>query len=96
MSTITPGDAQAFKIKLQPSVAFNQSYSRSYRPRPVVQRQYVYSAPYVQSYYDPYYPVEYRYYYPAQTYEYVDYYYYPSRRYVRSSGTDFQMKFKIK
>lgn len=86
----TPSEAEALKVKLEPSITFRQSNRRSYhRPKRVV-RQYQD----VHYYHDPYTHYDNYYYYPV-TREYVEYYpSYRNRSYSR--GTDFKLKFKFK
>ena len=84
---ITPSSSEAMKVKIEPSITFRQSRTKTYhRPSRVVRR--VYAPVYV---YDPYIYG----YYPVETYEYVEYQQ-PRRHHYHSYGNDFSLKFKLK
>ena len=88
--SFAPSEAEAFKVKVEPSLTFRQSNTRTYnRPRRVVRHYQD-----VQYYHDPYTHHDHYYYYPV-TREYVEYYP-PYRNHQHTSGTDFQLKFKFK
>ena len=85
-----PSEAEALKVKLEPSITFRQSYKRNYR-RP---RRVVHHYQEVYQYHDPYTHEDYYYSYPVAR-DYVEYY--PSyRKPRRSAWTDLQLKFKFK
>jgi hypothetical protein len=88
---LLPSQAEALKVKFEPSVTFRNSYNSGYyNPGRVVRQHY----DEVHVYHDPYTHSDHYYYYPM-TQEYIEYY--PSHRSgFFSSGTDFNLKFKFR
>jgi hypothetical protein len=90
VALFSPQKAEALKLKIEPSISFRQSFGQTYyTPAPVYMRETAYvdyfveDCPYCQTVY---------------YYESPGYYYYPAAYPVpmRSSGTDFQLNFKLK
>lgn len=84
---VAPQPVEGFKLKIQPSISFNQSYTHH---QPVYRQRVVYQPPVVHHYHTPYETVTYVEEYPA----YVETYSYPVYR--RTNTVDYGMTFKIR
>jgi len=88
VAVISPSQAEAVKLKVEPSVTFRNSYEhtrvRQPRSRRMVRQRYVPQREVV-------------YVYPEDDYYYYEDEYYVPRHYrTRTSGTDFGLTFKLK